>query len=75
MICSSLRFERPSPNGLFQILTDSHGQTSRATAGIRRKAAVALQLSASVPRNAADPFAMAGSAVFSRAYCSQLTKA
>ncbi len=60
------------PSSPFQILTDSQCQTIRATPGIRRKAAVMLQLSASVPRNTTDPFAMAGSPVFSRAYCSQL---
>jgi hypothetical protein len=53
----------------------SQCQTIRATPGIRRKAAVTLQLSASVPRSTTNPFAMAGSPVFSRAYCSQLTKA
>ena len=63
------------PSGSLQILTHGHGQITRATAGIRRKAAVAPQLSTSVPRNATDPFARAGSAAFRSAYCSQLTKA
>src|ERR1700674_2340824 len=44
------------PSGSLQILTHGHGQITRATAGIRRKAAVAPQLSTSVPRNATDPF-------------------
>jgi hypothetical protein len=49
--------------------------TTRATDGMRRIAAVVLQLSANAPRNTTANFATAGNDAGRSAYCSQLTNA
>src|SRR5579862_5078561 len=57
------------------IRLNQHPQMTRATAGIRRKAATVTQLTTTVARNTSEPFAAAGRADFNSPYCSQLTKA
>src|SRR5579864_6646356 len=50
-------------------------QITRATAGMRRRTAIAPQLNRAAPAKTNDPLASAGICDFRRTSCSQLTKA